>query len=172
MKILETRRLVLRRISAEDAPFVLELLNDPSFLQYIGDRGVRTLDDAGEYIRNGPLDSYRRFGYGLYLVQLKENGTPIGICGLLKREYLADVDLGFAFLPEHRRKGYGYESAAAVLAYGRDVLGLERIVAITAPDNEASARLLEKLGMRFEGTLQLPADGGESKLYGLPPRRI
>jgi ribosomal-protein-alanine N-acetyltransferase len=166
MNVLETRRLVLRTISVDDAPFILELLNDPSFLQYIGDRGVRTLDNAREYICNGPLDSYRRFGFGLYLVQLKEDGAPIGICGLLKRDYLADVDLGFAFLPEYRGKGYGYESGVAVLEFGRDVLGLERIVAIAAPDNEASSRLLEKLGMRFEGIVQLPEDGGDSKLFG------
>lgn len=166
MKILETRRLVLRRLSDEDAPFIFELVNDESFLRYIGDRGVRTLDDAREYIQKGPMDSYRRFGFGLYLVQLKESGAPIGICGLLKREVLADVDLGFAFLREYRRKGYGFESAAAVLAYGRNVLGLKRIVAITDPDNDASAQLLEKLGLRFESMVTLTEDGVESKLFG------
>lgn len=149
----------------DDAEFILELLNEPSFLQYIGDRGVRSLDDAREYIANGPMASYEEHGFGLYLTVLKEQGDPIGICGLLKRETLDDVDIGFAFLPRYWSKGYALESALAVMAYGRDELGLQRIVAITAPDNDASIRLLEKLDMRFEKMVRLTDDSPEGKLF-------
>lgn len=164
--MIESERLSLRRLNAGDAEFILELLNDPSFIQNIGDRGVRTVEDACRYIANGPVASYEKFGFGLYLVQIKESGVPIGICGLLKRESLADVDVGFAFLPGFRQKGYAFESAAAVMRYGRDVLGLNRIVAITAPENEGSIRVLEKLGLRFEKMVHLLGHGRESKLFG------
>src|SRR5437870_261981 len=135
MIILETYRLVLRRLAVEDAEFIFHLLNQPSFLQFIGDKGVRTIDDARNYILTGPIASYERFGFGLYLTELKPTQAPIGICGLLKRETLDDVDVGFAFLPQYWRQGYAFESAAAVMAYGKDVLGLERIVAISSLDN-------------------------------------
>jgi RimJ/RimL family protein N-acetyltransferase len=164
--MIESERLSLRRLNAGDAEFILELLNDPSFIQNIGDRGVRTVADACRYIANGPVASYEKFGFGLYLVQIKESGVPIGICGLLKRESLEDVDVGFAFLPAFRQKGYAFESAAAVMRYGRDVLRLNRIVAITSPENEGSIRVLEKLGMRFEKIVNLPGHGRESKLFG------
>ena len=146
---------------------VLELLNEPSFLQYVGDRGVRTLDDAREYVLAGPVDSYDRHGFGLYLTALKEHGVPIGICGLLKRESLEDVDIGFAFLPKYCSQGYALESASAVMDYGRSALGLRRIVAVTAPANDASIRVLEKLGMRFERMVTLAEDGPESKLFAV-----
>jgi RimJ/RimL family protein N-acetyltransferase len=165
LKVLETDRLNLRRLSPDDAEFILELLNDPSFLRFIGDKGVRTLDDAREYILNGPVDMYNRLGFGLYLTELKDNGVPIGICGLIKRDGLEDVDIGFAFLPKFRAKGYAYESAAAVMAYGKTVLGLKRIVAITYPDNYASGRLLEKLGLRFERMIRLSKDAPEIRLF-------
>src|SRR5262245_8975490 len=152
---METPRLILRRLELGDAPFILELLNDPSFLRYIGDKGVRNLDDAREYIRTGPMASYERFGFGLFLTALREGGVPIGICGLLKRDSLEDVDVGFAFLPQYWSKGYAFESASAVLAYGRQELGLGRIVAITNPDNTASMRLLGKLGLQFESLIRL-----------------
>jgi len=157
--------LVLRRLTTDDAEFILELLNEPSFLQYIGDKGVRTIDDARKYLLTGPMDSYDRHGFGLYLTALKESGVPIGMCGLLKRETLDDVDIGFAFLPKHWLKGYAFESASAVMDYSRDTLGLERIVAVTAPDNTGSIRVLEKLGMRFEKMVRLAEDGPESKLF-------
>ncbi len=118
MKILETERLVLRRLTAGDAAFILELLNEPAFLENIGDRGARTLADARRYIARGPVASYRKFGFGLYLVELKDSGTPVGICGLLKRESLEDVDIGFAFLRRYWSQGYARESAAAVMHYG------------------------------------------------------
>jgi ribosomal-protein-alanine N-acetyltransferase len=143
----------------DDAPFMLTLLNDPSFIRNIGDRGVRTVDDARRYIQNGPRASYARHGFGLWLVELIGDGEPVGICGLLKRDILEDVDVGFAFLPAYQSKGFGYESARAVLDYARDELGLRRVVAIVSAGNEVSARLLEKLGMRFEGMIQpFPAE--------------
>ncbi|HEX5082588.1 MAG TPA: GNAT family N-acetyltransferase [Blastocatellia bacterium] len=165
MKVLETDRLNLRRLSPGDAEFILELLNDPSFLRFIGDKGVRTLDDARNYILNGPMDMYNSLGFGLYLTELKESGVPIGVCGLIKRDSLEDVDIGFAFLPKFWAKGYAYESAAAVMEYGKTVLGLKRIVAITSPDNHASGRLLEKLGMRFEGMIRLSKDAPKVRLF-------
>jgi RimJ/RimL family protein N-acetyltransferase len=134
--------LILRRLETGDAEFILALLNDPSFLRFIGDKGVRTVDDAREYISNGPLASYERFGFGLYLTERKDDGVPIGICGLLKREALKDVDVGFAFLPRFWSKGYAFESASAVMAYGRNVLGLS-IVAIISPDNEVDPPVFE-----------------------------
>lgn len=166
MNVFETERLVLRRLTVDDAELILDLLNQPSFLRYIGDKGVRTLDDARNYILTGPMDSYERLGFGMYLAALKENGVPIGICGLLKRESLEDVDVGFALLPQFWSKGYAFEAASAVVAYGRSALGLERIVAITAPENEGSIRVLEKIGLRFEQTIKFPQDGAEVKLFG------
>jgi RimJ/RimL family protein N-acetyltransferase len=166
VNVLETDRLVLRRISMDDAAFIVQLLNEPSFLRFIGDRGVRTLDDAHNYIRNGPMASYERFGFGLWLTLLKESGVPIGMCGLLKRETLKDVDLGFAFLPQFWRKGYAMESAAAVLSYGRSAFGLKRIVAITSPANDASIAVLERLGFVFEEMVRLSKDGDEVRLFG------
>lgn len=166
MKVLETDRLNLRRLSTEDAEFILELLNDPAFLRFIGDKGVRTLEDARNYILNGPMEMYARLGFGLYLTELKESSIPIGICGLIKRDTLEDVDIGFAFLPQFCSKGYGYEAAAAVMAYGTDVLGLRRIVAITSRDNVTSGRLLEKLGLQFERMIRLSKDAEEIRLFG------
>lgn len=165
MKVLETNRLTLRHLSTDDAEFILEFLNEPSFLRFIGDKGVRTLEDAREYILNGPVAMYNRLGFGLYLTELKETGVPIGICGLIKRDGLEDVDIGFAFLPRFWAKGYAYEAASAVIAYGKDVLRLKRVVAITSPDNQASARLLEKLGMRFERRVKLSEDAEEVRLF-------
>ena len=165
MKIMETERLILRELGADDAPFILRLLNEDGFLRFIGDKGVRTLEDARDYIAKGPVDSYRRFGFGLYLTSLRD-GVPIGICGLVKRDTLPDVDVGFAFLEEHWSKGYAAESAAAALAYGREKCGLNRIVAITAAQNHASMAVLEKIGLAFEGKIRLVKDGPELNLFG------
>ena len=165
MKVLVTDRLVLRWLAADDAEFIFELLNDPMWLRYIGDKGIRTLDDARDYILKGPAEMYVRLGFGLYLAELKDGSIPIGICGLIKRDSLDDVDLGFAFLPEFRANGYAYESASAAVRYGKDALGLKRIVAITTPDNHASVKLLEKLGFRFEQLLRLSDDAEELRLY-------
>ena len=165
--MLETERLALRRLSLEDADFILELLNEPSFLEHIGDRGVRTVEDALQYIRTGPMASYERFGFGLYLVESRNGREPLGICGLLKRKALKDVDLGFAFLPRFWSRGYAFESASAVLDHARTVLGLERIVAIVSPGNAASVGLLEKLGFRSEGVTRLSEDGRDVQLFGV-----
>ncbi|PYS69934.1 MAG: GNAT family N-acetyltransferase [Acidobacteria bacterium] len=165
MVLLETERLILHELNANDAPFILRLLNEPSFLRFIGDKGVRNLDDARNYILNGPVASYQQNGFGLYLVQLKTNNSPIGICGLLKRESLADVDIGFAFVPEVWNQGYAFESAEAVLIYAKDILKLPRIVAITDKDNEASGKLLEKLGLSFDRMIDLSGKGDETRLF-------
>ncbi len=163
--VVDTDRLVIRRLTLDDAEFIVGLLNQPSFLRFIGDKGVRTLDDARDYLLKGPLGSYDRFGFGLYLVALKDSAAPIGICGLLKREALDDVDVGFAFLPDFWSQGYAFEAAAAVLAHGRRDLGLGRIVAIVTPDNDRSIALLERLGMRFERLVRLADDATELKLF-------
>jgi ribosomal-protein-alanine N-acetyltransferase len=165
MRLLATERLTLRELNAHDAPFILQLLNDAGFLRFIGDKGVRTLADAREYIHKGPADSYRRHGFGLYLASLHD-GTPLGICGLVKRDTLPDVDVGFAFLTQHWSKGYASESAAAVLEHGRTTLRLGRIVAITSLDNHGSMAVLEKIGLRLERRVQLVSDGPELNLYG------
>jgi RimJ/RimL family protein N-acetyltransferase len=165
-RVLETGRLILRRLTVEDAPFMLGLLNEPSWLRFIGDRGVRTLEDARNYIAKGPVDMYERLGFGLFATALKEDeSAPIGICGLVKRDGLEDVDIGFAFLPKFWGKGYACEAASAVMAYAKSVVGLERIVAITAVDNESAARLLEKIGLRFEKMVRLSDDGEEIRLF-------
>ncbi|PEA83114.1 ribosomal-protein-alanine acetyltransferase [Bacillus pseudomycoides] len=170
MKILETNRLTLRLQTTEDVEFILELLNDPSWLQFIGDRGVKTIDDARNYIMNGPIRMYEQFGFCLYLVERKEDQIPIGICGLVKRDTLEDVDIGFAFLPKYWEKGYAYEAASAVMAYGKDTLGLNRIVAITTQDNHPSAKLLEKVGLQFERLVQLSNDPEELRLFAYNSR--
>ena len=165
MSVLETERLALRKLSADDAEFILELLNQPSFIKNIGDKGVRTNADAVRYIQNGPVASYEQFGFGLYLVELKGSGIPIGICGLLKRQTLPDVDVGFALLPKFWLQGYAVESVAGVMKYGRNVLGMGRIVAITAPDNHGSIKVLEKIGFKFEGMIRLSDRDSEIKLF-------
>lgn len=165
MNVIETERLNLRRLSVDDAEFILELLNEPSFIRNIGDKGVRTISDARQYILNGPVDSYESYGFGLYLVELKNSRVPIGICGLLKREALPDVDIGFAFLPRFWSRGYAFESASAVRTFGINALGLRRIVAITSPGNDDSIRVLEKIGLSYERTTRLSENEPEIKLY-------
>ncbi|MCP1307400.1 GNAT family N-acetyltransferase [Paenibacillus tyrfis] len=167
MIVLETDRLILRHQTVEDAAFILELMNDPSWIRYIGDKGMRTLDDARSFIIKGPLDSYARKGFGFYLTELKDGGTPIGICGFAKRDYLEDVDVGYAFLPEFRGKGYAFEAASAAMAYAKSELGLKRIVAITTEDNDSSAKLLEKLGLHFEGMIPNAGSDKELRLYAI-----
>lgn len=163
MKVLETDRLILRKLTPDDAAFILELLNEPSWIRYIGDKGVRTLEDAKNYIVTGPMKMYSQLGFGLFLVERKEGSTPIGMCGLIKRDTLDNVDIGFAFLSGYQTQGYGFESASAVLKYGHDQLNLQRILAITSIDNHASSSLLEKIGMKYERTIIL--DKEELKLF-------
>lgn len=165
VNVIETQRLVLRRFTTEDAAFLLRLLNEPSFLRYIGDRGVLSLEDARRYILKGPVDSYRRYHFGLFLTELKSDGTPVGMCGLVKRIALTDVDLGFAFLPEFWSRGYAVEAATAVMDYAGATIGLKRVVAITSLDNAGSMRLLGKLGFRFERRIRLVGDEEELNLF-------
>lgn len=166
MKILETERLILRQLTTDDAEFILGLLNEPSFIRNIGDRNVRTIDDACAYILNGPVTSYAKNGFGLYLVQLKETGESIGMCGLIKRDTLDDVDIGYALLPRYWSKGYAVEAARATMAYGKDVIGLKRLVGIVDPTNEGSIRVLEKIGLRYEKMVRLSEDDIDLKLFG------
>jgi RimJ/RimL family protein N-acetyltransferase len=165
MIVLETERLILRRMTIADAPFILTLLNEPSFLRYIGDKKVRTLDDAAKYILNGPVASYERNGFGLGMVELREPHAPIGMCGLLKRDELPDPDIGFAFLPDFWNKGFAFEAAAAVVRDARERLQLDRILAITTPDNESSIKLLQKLGLKFERIIRMSEDPDTAELY-------
>jgi len=165
MIICETPRLRLRRLTLEDGEFILELLNEPDFIRNIGDRQVRTLEDARRYILNGPIASYELWGFGLYLVELREKTLAAGICGLLKRDHLEDVDVGFALLERFRGSGYAFEAAAAVLRFGRETLGLRRIVAITAPDNHSSGKLLGRLGLKFERMIRLPEQTHDTRLF-------
>jgi RimJ/RimL family protein N-acetyltransferase len=164
--VMRTSRLDLRELDSGDAEFILELLNEPGFIRFIGDKGVRTLADARDYIHHGPRDSYSRNGFGLYAACLLD-GTPIGICGLVKREGLNDPDVGFAFLSRYWSSGYAVESAAAVLAHARDTLRIERVVAITSPDNWSSIAVLEKIGLKFERMIRLADHSPELKLFGL-----
>jgi ribosomal-protein-alanine N-acetyltransferase len=164
--IIETERLSLRELSAdEDAEFILELVNEPAWIRNIGDRGIRTREAARDYILNRIASSYELNGFGLYLVALKDSGEPAGICGLIKRDSLDDVDIGFAFLERCWSKGYAVESAAAVMNHARRSLGLKRIVAITIPDNRGSIKVLEKIGLRFEKMIKMPGDEEEIMLF-------
>lgn len=154
MLILETERLQLSELRPSDDAFVLALLNSPGFLAHIGDRGVRTRDDARAYIAHGPAASYAAHGFGLWKATLRASGTPVGMCGLLKREELPFADLGYAFLPDHQGRGYASEAGAAALAFGFRSKGLPRILAIVRPENEGSLRVLRKLGMTDRGVGQ------------------
>jgi ribosomal-protein-alanine N-acetyltransferase len=164
---LETERLLLRRLTTDDAGFMFELLNDPSFIRNIGDRNIQTIDDACAYIVNGPVKSYEKNGFGLYLAVLKETNESIGICGLIRRENLEDVDIGYALLPRFWSRGYAVEAAQATKVYAKDVVDLKRIVAIVDPTNEASIRVLEKIGLRYEKMVRLSADDIELKLFAI-----
>ena len=168
MQILETARLRLRTATLDDTAFYRALVNDPGFIEHIGDRGIRTLDEAHQALLTGPIAMQEERGHSLYVVELKESGVadPIGMCGLIKRDTLEDVDIGYAYLPAGRGQGYAFEAAAAVLAYA-PALGLERVVAITSPANLASNGLLRKLGMRFERFAQLVPEGPGSNLYSI-----
>lgn len=167
MQVLQTERLILSQLSYNDTEFIIELLNDPSFIQYIGDKGVRTEEDAHDYFRTGPLHSYEAYGYGLFRTALTDGDIPIGICGLVKREYLADPDVGFALLPAYWSQGYALEAASAVIEWGRRSLGLKRIVGIVNPENRGSIELLEKLGLRFERSIRADGNVHDVSLYSI-----
>jgi len=163
--VLETERLILRHLCIDDAGFIIRLLNEPSFITHIGDKGVRTVEDAKQYLLSGPIDSYDRFGYGLNMVELKKSGEPVGMCGLVRREDLDDADIGFALLEQHWSQGYAAESAEAVMRHAREMLNLQRIVAIVAQDNHSSIRLLEKIGLTFERMIRRGDDDKELKFF-------
>ena len=165
--ILETARLRLREFAAGDSAFVLKLLNEPGWIENIGDRGLRNLGDARAYLLDGPLASYAQNGFGLWCVCLKESEAPIGICGLIRRHGLEAPDVGYGYLAEHWGRGYAAEAAQAVLSYGLDVLKLPRIVAITGPHNHASGRVLEKIGFRPAGMIHPPGLPEESRYFVL-----
>jgi RimJ/RimL family protein N-acetyltransferase len=165
MSVIETARLRLREMRDHDAGFILEVLTDPDFIANVGDRGVHDLSAARRYIADGPVDSYVRHGFGLYLVELVADGSPLGICGLLRRDSHPDVEIGFAFVPRARGRGYALEAARATLAFAQQTLGLMRVVALTAPDNRPSIRILERIGLRFERMVRLSPDGGERRLF-------
>ncbi len=167
MVITITERLIIRELSVYDSPFILETVNTPTWLKFIGDRGVKNLDDAKSYLKKGPLKSYDDNGFGLYWVGLRESNTPIGMCGLIKRADFESPDIGFAFLPEYEGIGYGYEAASAVLDYCKTEFHLKRILGITLEANTASVRLLEKLGLSFEKKFIYETTKEELLLYAL-----
>ncbi|HNQ14853.1 MAG TPA: GNAT family N-acetyltransferase [Pyrinomonadaceae bacterium] len=168
--LLETERLVIRELDAErDAAFILDLLNQPSFIKNIGDRGVRTVDESRDFIENRYRQSYRDHGYGLYSVELKSQipnpESQIGICGFVRRPGLDGPDIGFAFLPQFERQGFALESATAMMRYGAQVLGFTRVFAITTLDNAGSIRLLEKLGFEFEKIVTMGESDEKLRLF-------
>ncbi|WP_338865928.1 GNAT family N-acetyltransferase [Myxococcus stipitatus] len=165
MKVLETERLILRKVVREDAPFILGLLNEPSWLRFIGDRGVRTLEGAQDYITQVPQAQYAREGFGLYLVERKSDGVPMGMCGLLKRDSLEHVDIGYALMPSFWGQGYALEAVSAALAQGRRDFGLKRVAAIVSNDNASSIKLLEKLGFQFERYIRMPGATEDISLF-------
>lgn len=167
MKILETERLRLRTLDQNDAVFYLTLVNTPGFIEFIGDRGIRTVEAAAQAILDGPMAMQATLGHSIYLVEDKASCAPLGMSGLIKRDTLEHVDIGYAFLPEHCGKGYAYEAAQAVVAHARDDIGLARLLAITSPGNAASIGLLEKLGLRLQKVVQLTPEGPVSNLYSL-----
>jgi [ribosomal protein S5]-alanine N-acetyltransferase len=167
---IETPRLALRRLVFDDAPFIVELLNQPSFLKNIGDRGVRNVDDAHRYLREGPMAMYEKYGFGLWHASRRSDGVPVGMCGLLKRDTLPDVDIGYAYLPAYWGQGYAIEAARATLSLGAGKFGLKRVIAVVSDHNDASIRVLEKLGMRFERMHAMHADEPEVRLYSLDLR--
>lgn len=181
MNILETDRLILRQVINSDAKFMLDLLNQPSFIKYIGDRNVRTISEAENYIESRFTQSYQDFGFGMYLIELKAEFAltnaktsafaeqskirpPIGICGFVKRNNLPAADIGFAFLPQFCGKGFAFEAARASMQYSNEILGFKRILAITTQDNESSQKLLEKIGFKFESLIKMP-NNEELNLY-------
>jgi RimJ/RimL family protein N-acetyltransferase len=163
--ILETEKIKLRELTMDDTSFIIELVNSPGWLKYIGNRNIKTIEQATTYLENGPIKSYRENGFGLWLVETRDDKNPIGMCGLLRRDYLDHPDIGFAFLPECLGKGFGFEASAATLALAKDKLKLPVICAITMPSNNASIKLLEKIGLKFMKQVSPPGSQEELLLY-------
>lgn len=160
MVIAETERLVISELSLDDAPFFLKLVNTPNWIKYIGDRNLKTVKDAEDYLTKGTLKSYKDYGFGFYKLQEKQSKNIIGTCGLINRKELDNVDLGFAFLPEFEGKGFGYESSMAVVKLAQEKFQLKKLLAITLPINKSSIKLLEKLGFVYQKRV-IPFDDGE-----------
>jgi RimJ/RimL family protein N-acetyltransferase len=167
MQPLVTKRLIIREIISSDAPFIIKILNDPGFLKNIGDRNVRSLSDAENFIESRYIDSYQKNGFGMYLVELKESGIAIGQCGLIKRDSLPDIDIGFAFLESQTGKGYAVEAGLAVLTFAKEKLKLKRLIGFTLPHNFASQKVLQKIGLKKEGSFTWAQDGSENVLFSV-----
>jgi RimJ/RimL family protein N-acetyltransferase len=165
MKILETARLKLRLMHPDDAAFYYELVNDPTWLEHIGDKGIRSVEGARAAILDGPLAMQQRHGHSLYVMERKSDGQALGLCGLIKRDTLPDVDIGYAIRPAYFGQGYTYEAAVAVVAYARDVLGIQRLMGITNPANTVSIKLLAKLGLTLVEHTAMPPDGRPTNIY-------
>jgi RimJ/RimL family protein N-acetyltransferase len=163
--IIETNRLILREFNLDDSDFILKLLNTPKWIKFIGDRGIKSKKDAEKYLINGPIKSYRENGFGLWVVILKNSLIPVGMCGILKREFLDDHDIGFAMLPEYENNGYGYEAANATLGFAKENLKLSRIVGFTLHYNNHSINLLNKLGFNYEKMIRMPNDEEDLALF-------
>jgi RimJ/RimL family protein N-acetyltransferase len=164
--ILETERLILREFTTNDAEFIVNLLNSPGWLEFIGDRNVKNVTQANDYILNGPIKSYQENGFGLSLVELKRDKTPIGMCGLLKRDYLDYPDIGFAFLPNYTGKDYAFEVTKATINYAKNSLNIPCVMAITIPTNKRSIKLLERIGLKFIKIISSQTGTEELMLFG------
>lgn len=164
--VVQTERLILRKFTVDDAPFMLELLNTPTWQRFIGDRNVHSIEEAEQYLINGNIKNYSMYGFGFYLVAIKKTGDSIGMCGLVKRDSLEDVDIGFALLPQFIGKGYGFEAASATLEYAQNILQLNKIIAIVNPENTDSIKLIKKMGLQFEKMVQLSFTDIELMLFG------
>jgi len=162
---LETGRLTLRRITLDDADLMLAIWNDPAFIRNVGDRGIRTIEEAEKALEDGAFKLYEEYGYGPYCMTRKTDDVRIGICGLFRRENLTDPDIGFGVLPDYCGRGFAGEAAKAVVAHARDDLGIENLTAIVSPENVASIGLIEKLGLRFDGGITMPGEDDEISLY-------
>jgi RimJ/RimL family protein N-acetyltransferase len=171
-QILHTKRLLLREFNIDDADFIIELLNTPGWLQFIGDRKVKTTSDAINYINNTFTKAYQTNGFGFWMVELAATKQPIGMCGITKRDGLDGVDIGFAFLPEFNGKGYAFEIAAATLNFVLATFNLPYILAITNPDNFRSIKLLEKIGLQYQHKIKLAEDSAALNLYRLDNKAI
>jgi RimJ/RimL family protein N-acetyltransferase len=165
--MIQTPRLTLRELTPDDAPFMLELLNSPGWLTYIGDRNVHNVADAKKYLEERTIPSYQKHNFGFYAVELRDAQVVIGTCGIAQRDFLHDPDIGFAFLPEYNGQGYALEAAQAVMEFAQQDLGIQRILAFTLPINKPSIRLLEKIGLRSTGTIQIPDDPEELLLFAV-----
>lgn len=164
-KIIDTKRLYLRELTLGDSEFVYKLVNTPKWIKFIGDRKINSIKDSEKYLTKGPLKSYTQNGFGMWLIVLKHSLIPIGICGILKREFINDLDIGFAMLPKYENNGYGYEAANATLTFAKHKLKISRIVGFTLDYNNHSINLLNKLGFKFEKMIRLPNNDENMALF-------